>query len=179
MKIMDDIEQRLISYIEASRIACGVLSEVRGFEISSLDIQAALAEVLNFPENPPLGVLDQGLDVEKIIGHLINFDFRKFHPEVLAEFIAEEPLIAEGIPRLLTEQTIKVKGEVWRIHKNDVDPFPSAPHAHNYESGVVLHLGSGEMFNNNRQSIGNIGCKKLLRVRGMLSSLTLPTTECK
>ena len=111
--------------------------------------------------------------------HLSNFDFRKFHPEVLAEFISEEPLIPEGIPRLLTEQTVKVKGEVWRIHKNDVDPFPSVPHAHNYESGVVLHLGSGEMFDKNRQSIGNIGCKKLLRVRGKLGSLTLPTTECK
>jgi hypothetical protein len=166
---MDDIEQRLISYIEASRIARGVLSELRGFEISSLDIQAALAEVLNIPENPPLGVLDQGLDAEKIIGH----------PEVLAEFISEEPLIPEGIPRLLTEQTVKVKGEVWRIHKNDVDPFPSVPHAHNYESEVVLHLGSGEMFDKNRQSIGNIGCKKLLRVRDKLSSLMLPTTECK
>ena len=179
MKTMDDIEQRLILYIEASRIARGVLSELRGFEISSLDIQAALAEVLNIPDNPPLGVLDQGLDAEKIIGHLSNFDFRKFHPEVLAEFISEEPLIPEGIPRLLTEQTVKVKGEVWRIHKNDVDPFPSIPHAHNYESGVVLHLGSGEMFDKNRQPIGNIGCKKLLRVRGKLGSLTLPTTECK
>ncbi|MFM2408652.1 MAG: hypothetical protein RL358_1394 [Pseudomonadota bacterium] len=95
---MDDIEQRLISYIEASRIARGVLSELCGFKISSLDIQAALEEVLSITENPALSVLDQDLDAEKIIGHLISFDFRKFHPEVLAEFIAEEPLIPEGIP---------------------------------------------------------------------------------
>jgi len=62
---MDDVEQRLISYIGASRTARGVLSELRGFEISSLDIQAALAEVLNIPEDPPLGVLDENLDAEK------------------------------------------------------------------------------------------------------------------
>jgi len=116
---------------------------------------------------------------KKIISLLRNFDFRKFHPEVLAEFASEVPLIPEDIPRLLTEQTVKVKGEIWRVHKNDADPFPSVPHAHNYESGVVLHLGSGEMFNKNRQSIGSIGCKKLLQVRSKLSGLTLPSTECK
>lgn len=176
---MDDIEQRLISYIEACRITQGALSELQGFEISSLDIQAALAEVLNIPDNPPIGVLNQGLDAEKIISHLCTFDFRKFHPDVIAEFITEESLIPEHIPRLLTEKTVKVKGEVWHIHKNDVDPFPSVPHAHNYESGVRLHLGSGEMFDKNRKPIGNIGCKKLLRVRSKLSSLTLPTSECK
>jgi len=57
-----------------------------------------------------------------------------------------ESLLPEEFPRLLTEQTIRVKGEVWRIHKADPDLFPSNPHAHNCESGVVLHLGTGEMF---------------------------------
>lgn len=79
---------------------------------------------------------------------------------------------------MLTEKTVKIKGEVWRIHKNDVDPFPSSPHAHNYAAGVVLHLGTGEMFDGNRKSLGLVGCKKLVRLRGNLTKLDLPTTDC-
>src|SRR5207237_6227170 len=37
-----------------------------------------------------------------------------------------------GIPILLTEAQVKLQGEIWIVHKNDADPFPSNPHAHNY-----------------------------------------------
>ena len=179
MKAVDDIEQRLIAYIEASQSARAVLSQLHGLELTGSDIQSALVEVLAIPDNPPHGVLDKGLTASQIIDTLKSFNFKKLHLEILAEFTEDEPLVPEGIPRLLTEQTVKVKGEVWRVHKNDADPFPSTPHAHNYESGVVLHLGSGEMFDRNRKSIGTVGCKKLLRIRGGLSSLVLPKTSCE
>lgn len=176
---MDDIEQRLIAYIEASQSARAVLSELHGLDLTGADIQSALVEVLAIPENPPLGVLDKGLTASQIIDTLRSFNFDKLHPEILAEFTEDEPLVPQSIPRLLTEQTVKVKGEVWRVHKNDADPFPSVPHAHNYESGVVLDLGSGDMFDRNRKCIGAIGCKKLLRIRGGLNGLTLPETSCE
>jgi hypothetical protein len=178
MADLDDIEQRLIAYIEASQAARTVLSELHGLELTGLDIQSALAETLNIPDNPPHGLLDQGLTSSRIVGLLRSFDFRRFHPEVLGEVTLDEPLIPSDLPRLLTEKTVKIKGEVWQVHKNDVDPFPSNPHAHNYDAGVVLDLGTGEMYDRNRKSLGPIGCKKLLRLRDELSSFALPPTDC-
>jgi hypothetical protein len=42
--------------------------------------------------------------------------------------------IPGGTLRRLDEVTVKRDGHVWRIHRNDADPFPSNPHAHNLES---------------------------------------------
>lgn len=54
--------------------------------------------------------------------------------------------IPAGTQRRLDEVTIKRDGCLWRIHRNDVDPFPSNPHAHNVESGLKLDLSSGALF---------------------------------
>lgn len=54
---MDETEKKLIAYIKASQQARRVLSEFVGLEITSSNIQDALSEVLQIPENPPLGVL--------------------------------------------------------------------------------------------------------------------------
>jgi len=151
---------------------------LHGLEISGLDLQNALTEVLEIPENTPSAILDKGLTASQIVEHLRSFNFKKFHPEILAEFTENEPLVPEDIPRHLTEQTVRVKGEAWRVHKNDADSFPSNPHAHNYETRVKLHLGSGEMFDHNRKSIGTIGCKKLVRIRSGLNGLVLPPSDC-
>jgi hypothetical protein len=48
--------------------------------------------------------------------------------------------IPTGTKRRLDEVTIKRDGCIWRIHKNDPDPFPSNPHAHNIESDLKLDL---------------------------------------
>lgn len=40
----------------------------------------------------------------------------------------------------------KEKGEIWEIHKNDKDPFPSNPHAHNIETGEKLDLNNGNIY---------------------------------
>lgn len=60
--------------------------------------------------------------------------------------------------RYLVEKDFKVSGEVWRVHKNDADPFPSVPHAHCIGGkdrfiGCTLHLGTGEVFKG-RKSLG-------------------------
>lgn len=58
--------------------------------------------------------------------------------------LAESP-IPDGCIRDFREVTIRKDGCVWRIHKNDADPFPSNPHAHNVESGLKLDLSTGEL----------------------------------
>ena len=43
--------------------------------------------------------------------------------------------------------TCKRAGGVWRIHAEDPDPWPSKPHAHEYELRQKLSLSTGEIFN--------------------------------
>jgi hypothetical protein len=176
---MDDSEECLIAYISASSSACAVLSQIHGIDLDASDIQAALVDLLEIQENPPFRLLDYGLTDTQIVEKLRYYDFKQLKPGILAEFTESEPLIPLGIPRLLTEQTVKVKGEIWRVHKNDADGFPSIPHAHNYETGVVLDLGNGTMYDRNRNQIGTLSCKKLLLIRGKLTGITLPPTPCE
>lgn len=61
-----------------------------------------------------------------------------------------EMVTADGY--FVMEKDYRVKGEVWRVHKGDADPFPSKPHAHCVGGakrfvGLTLHLGTGELFN--------------------------------
>lgn len=176
---MDDSEECLIAYISASSSACAVLSQIHGLDLDASDIQAALVDLLKIQENPPFRLLGYGLTDMQIVEKLRYYDFKQLKPEILAEFTECEPLIPPGIPRLLTEQTVKVKGEIWRVHKNDADGFPSIPHAHNYETGVVLDLGNGTIYDRNRNRIGTLGCKKLLLIRGKLTGIDLPSTPCE
>jgi hypothetical protein len=53
--------------------------------------------------------------------------------------------------RMLIQKDYRVGGEVWRVHKNDPDPFPSRPHAHcvgraDRFVGLKLHLGTAQLF---------------------------------
>jgi hypothetical protein len=53
--------------------------------------------------------------------------------------------------KYILEEDFKVAGEVWRVHLNDADPFPSIPHAHCIGGakrfvGCTLHLGTAELF---------------------------------
>jgi hypothetical protein len=157
----------LLFYIEEALKARTALTELLGLEIKAFDFQKALCESLGI-ENDPTLLLDKNLSHSEMISVVKEYPFYKTNPTILCEFIEDPPLVPDSIPRLLTERTLKVCGEVWRVHKSDADPFPSVPHAHNYESGVVLHLGTGEMFDINRNFIGRIGTKQLTRIRDFL-----------
>lgn len=56
--------------------------------------------------------------------------------------------------RRLIQKDYRVAGEVWRVYKNDPDPFPSRPHAHCVGGadrfiGLKLHLGTAQLFRPN------------------------------
>ncbi|UFX42023.1 hypothetical protein HAP47_0022350 [Bradyrhizobium sp. 41S5] len=62
--------------------------------------------------------------------------------------------IVDGLGRELMQKDYRVGGEVWRVHKYDVDPFPSRPHAHcvggrDRHIGLKLHLGTAALFKGN------------------------------
>ena len=61
-------------------------------------------------------------------------------------------------------QRLKVKNEVWEVHLHDDDPFPSSPHAHNYEKGLKLDLRNGDLYRGSKR-VDRLPKKKLLRIR--------------
>lgn len=57
--------------------------------------------------------------------------------------------------RFICEADYRVSGEIWQVHKNDADPYPSKPHAHCVGGakrfvGLTLHLGTAELFDKRR-----------------------------
>lgn len=173
---MDDIEQNLISYIREMNTAKAILSQLKGVELDSMEVQLALCEKLEIQSLQPIELLEKELSSDQMVEILKDYNFTK--PEKIDEIVLDESILPEGTPKLLTEQTVKVKGEVWIIHKNDADPFPSTPHAHNYDSGISLHLGTGEFFKK-RASKGFLACKKLKVLRDKIKEHKLPELDSR
>lgn len=80
----------------------------------------------------------------------------------------------------LEKADVKVAGKIWTVHKSDIDPFPSNPHAHNYEEKLKLHLGNGGLYRKTKL-LGSIRSKELIAIREKikkrLPSLVLPKLE--
>jgi hypothetical protein len=168
---LEDLSARLVRFVAAGTVAAARLASERGLPIEYHHVQQALEEVLVIARSEHL--LREGLCEERIIELLRDYPFARLFPVVLREVILHEPAIPSDVVRRLEERTVKSAGEVWRVHKNDADPFPSNPHAHNLESGLKLHLGTGELFLK-RQPAGKIGRRGLLAIRAKLEGVTLP-----
>ena len=59
---------------------------------------------------------------------------------------------------------IKSKGLLWIIHKNDVDSFPSNPHAHQLDNNIKLDLSNGKCYKR-KEHMYTIKKKDLLKIR--------------
>jgi hypothetical protein len=77
--------------------------------------------------------------------------------------------IPEQTLRKMEEVSVRRDGCVWRVHKNDPDPFPSQPHAHNTESGLKMHLGTGRLYYRSTDTNKSIDRKMLLFIRTELT----------
>jgi hypothetical protein len=88
---------------------------------------------------------------------------------------------ADGL--FVLEEDYRVKGEVWRVHKGDADPYPSKPHAHCIAGaqrfiGCKLHLGTRELYNGSK-ALGRFLYRKqfdalIKLIRPKFPGLTLP-----
>jgi hypothetical protein len=171
---MDNLEYAL----NEMHIAKSKIEVINGFEIDSFDFQLALCEKLYIDSSEAHNIVYKNLSNIEIIDLLKDYNFAKNNINILGKIELEESILPNGIERLLTEQTLKVKGEVWIIHNYDIDPFPSSPHAHNYDSNISLDLGTGEFFNK-RQSKGFLDCKKLKLLRDKISGHKLPKLDSR
>lgn len=161
-------------YIEESDKAREILSEKLSFEISSLNFQIALASHFNYSEKDSIKIINHKLVAVNMIEILKNYNWNV--PVETEEVLLETTIIPKNLPSRIDEQKIKNNGEIWVIHKNDKDPFPSNPHAHNYAGGYKLHLGSGQLYDNKNNDLGQrISKKDLELIRSKLKNIALPS----
>lgn len=104
-------------------------------------------------------VWDLNITYDEALQLLKNFDF---------EALTQQIEIEEGaIPRefvLEKKARFKASGSIWVIHKNDADPFPSNPHAHNVELNQKLDLSNGNCYHR-KKLLFKIDRKNFLKIR--------------
>jgi len=168
---MNEEVEPIAAFLREAEIARQKLGEKLSTTLRLGDIEDALLELEGFEKGPDL--LYRSWAAGDIIDRLEGFDFSKFYPEALAVLDLPDPIVPPGTRRSLEERIVKISGERWHIHKNDADPFPSNPHAHNYEDGLKLSLADGGLYRK-KERVSKIDRKKLLEIRSRLKDIQLP-----
>ena len=167
----EKLERQRARAIREISTATDALNAELHLGLSSLEVQWAVADVIGTEGLDAL--IEQCPDAATIVRLLRNFPFQKFRPQKLESIELDEDIIPMDVPRHLEEQRIRVNGNIWVIHRNDADPFPSTPHAHNYQQQVKLDLTNGNLFRN-RQFAGTVKRKHLLELRRLIKHPDLP-----
>jgi hypothetical protein len=170
-----DKNQQFAFYFQESEKAINALSEILGSKIDDLDFQKALGKMLGYPEDSSTQVIENELTAHEMVERLRYYSFDL--PGILDTIVFSQSILPAGTITAVNEKDIKNNGEIWVIHKNDADPFPSNPHAHNKGTGYKMHLGTGELFKK-RKSIGEkVSRKDLLAIRDKVKNTPLPSLE--
>lgn len=136
------------------------------------EVREALVVVLNAEDQ--FALLSRKITANEIVSILTNYSFAK--PIIVAEVEFSESIIPDCVPIRLVEAQAKHNNEIWLVHLNDADPFPSNPHAHNEMNGLKLHLGTGELYRR-RKLVGKVREKDLLAIRKKLPNVSLPALQ--
>lgn len=142
------------------------------------DVQSVLLDALDIEDPSDLLFFDwddpSGFSSSSAVA-LIQATAPK-RPAVAASLVLEESILPVGVPRKLEEVRLKAKGEIWDIHKNDADPFPSNPHAHNVQTGVKLDLSNGDLYRKRTKLEQRVRKKDLETLRELAAAkgVTLP-----
>jgi hypothetical protein len=148
-------------YIEESSKAINFFKGHQDDNLSDLHFQIALAEVLGIDENNSHLVFERRLNSDEMIQLLYNYKW----PELVCTVCLNKSIIPESLISRIDEEKIKHNNEVWYIYKNDADPLPSNPHAHNLKNGLKLHLGNGGLYRKNKFTGKEISKKDLKNIR--------------
>ncbi len=119
---------------------------------------------------------DEDWNLDKFVEYFSNRVFIKNKPPVIGVVKFDKRIIPYGTDQCIGEELVKHKGEIWVIHKNDSDPFPSNPHAHNYSAGLKLHLGNGRLFLG-KEYVNKLRKKDFLALRSKIKFIDLPELE--
>ena len=164
---LEEYRHRMVRYFKIIEELARYFSEERQQEITTDSVRNALFERLCEQENL-VGAFDLtrlNLVYDDCILVLKNFDFTQFDIELE---VKETDLPLGILPD--TYASIKNGGKVWRIHLNDVDPWPSKPHAHLLGTNRKLNLSNGDMYAGQRLS-GKVPRKELIDIRTKFEQL--------
>jgi hypothetical protein len=167
----DELSLQIVNFLQAATNAADQLSLEAVHPLEYVHIQDALVDLLKLED--AVALLSLNLTEERIVSSLKSYNFDRLFPETVEDVLFDSPITPSGTRRHLAEVTVRSRGEVWRIHKNDADPWPSNPHAHNLDTGQKLHLGTGELFLK-RKMVGKITQKSLLSIRSKVTKCKLP-----
>jgi len=163
----EQYRQRMAHYFKTIEDLSRYFSEARQQEVSTGRISLALFERLYERENL-VAVFDLSrLDLiyDDCVRILADFDFTQFDIELE---LKETDLPLGILPD--TYASIKNGGKVWRIHLNDVDPWPSKPHAHLLGTNRKLNLSNGDVYAGQRLA-GKVPRKELIDIRSKFEQL--------
>lgn len=151
----------LPQYIEWEKKVAGASGEV--------DVQSVLMDVLDIEDSSDLLFFDwtdpAGSSSSSAVA-LIQAS-ASTRPSVAARLTLDESILPPGVPRKLEEVRLKAMGEIWDIHLNDADPFPSNPHAHNVQTRVKLDLSNGDLYRKKRKLEERVRKKDLETLRSL------------
>ena len=126
-----------------------ILKATQQFEQFRFDVEQKALRVLD-PCKVAQHLVAKGVTAvneTEVLLHLVEVflsQFPTFVDRVVLDSTAIPPKLM--LPMPIRKKQYKIKGEIWGSHKNDADPFPSSPHAHNYDQNLVMHLGNGKLF---------------------------------
>jgi hypothetical protein len=143
---------------------------------SVAEVEQALADVLDLDDIADILNRDS-IDIKML---LADYDFNRLRPEELCRITFAESFLPPDFPIFVSEAKVRFKGEIWYVHKTDADPFPSNPHAHNYQQRLKMHLGTGDLYPHRKKTLcGHIGRSNLIEFRQRIaqvnSTIELPT----
>jgi hypothetical protein len=162
----------LSNWIECSREVTKIIADRSGIDVNDVDIQTALLIVLKLER--PTDLLSESWSVKKMLELTKGIDFKAWSE--YEQVVLFESILPPSVPGRLDEQTVRVKGEIWRIHKYDPDDFPSVPHAVNMATGLKLDLRNGEL-SRKRQLVDRLNRRDLERLRSRVNRIKLPPLE--
>lgn len=153
----------------------GMISRVnhhRGLDITLGDLLTVLAlyETSLQDIRHPAYIYDFDTTPEYVENLLMTFDF-----ELVRNVIEHETSISRA-SRFQTKIRVKSRGDIWILHQNDADPFPSKPHAHHFDENLKLDLSDGRLYRV-RQFKEAIPKKELLEIRKLFEQrgVEMPT----
>jgi hypothetical protein len=134
--------------------------------VEYLDVLTALMQVLKEPN--PETICRMDLSVEDLLRHLDGYAFEA--PMILGS--VEDPSIEVpgSIRRVYSAISAhgNAKGAEWEILRNDRNPFPSNPCAHNEVEDVTMDLSGGGLFHDG-EFVHRLRRKELVNFRARIA----------
>lgn len=114
--------------------------------------------------------------VELLVHHLKESPLCDETSALSARVVLAENIVPSGTSLPLKKEMIRYRGQVWVIHRYDKDPFPSSPHAHNYDLDLKMHLGNGGLYRG-KGLLSTVRPKHLFEFRERVKHVVLPPLE--